>query len=537
MLPHTGSFEHRALSRVTFGARAAEVAEVQKIGWTAWVENQLNPPVGDEPQVEQHLRARRMRIAYAVQLPAGSSPGWPAVDEYRPLNYLYTPLPAIWDIVSKTEISIAPNERTRIQQELNAATWIRNAHARFQLREFMVDFWANHFNVGRQEDVYGAAALAVYDAEVVRPHVFGNFRAFLEAVATSAAMLRYLNNAESNATKPTENYVRELMELHTLGEDAYGGVTVPGVPERVLAGSYIANAHFTDQDVVAAAQAFSGWTLEHAQMGPDGPLPFTGRFFYNPRQHNSDAALFMGVDISEASGLAEPMAQGRRILDILAAHPATAAFISTKICRRIFGDTPPRSAIDRGIAVWAANVHAPDQIRRVVAAILHGPEVGAPPSKLRRPYERLVALFRTTDTIVNAYDGASTALFGLGDGLYAWPTPEGRPDHDLHWLSAAANHQFWTVMFDVLTHPSFGTRFWAQTPEIMTGSAEQIVEYWVGRMIGYSLPPAAMNALVRDVNTSPGVMAAYASKGVMNIENALRRLALLIATSPEFAIR
>jgi hypothetical protein len=46
-----------------------------------------------------------------------------------------------------------------------------------------------------------------------------------------------------------------------------------------------------------------------------------------------------------------------------------------------------------------------------------------------------------------------------------------------------------------------------------------------------------MDALVKDVSTSPGVMAAYASQGITNIENALRRLALLIATSPEFAMR
>jgi hypothetical protein len=138
---------------------------------------------------------------------------------------------------------------------------------------------------------------------------------------------------------------------------------------------------------------------------------------------------------------------------------------------------------------------------------------------------------------LNAYDEAHTALYGLGDGLYAWPTPDGRPDNDAYWLSSAGNHHFWNVMFEVLVHPSFRTSFWEQTPASVTGSAIQIVEYWVGRMVGYSLPPASMDALVKDVSTSPGVMAAYASQGITNIENALRRLALLIATSPEFAMR
>lgn len=99
---------------------------------------------------------------------------------------------------------MAANELTRIQQELCAATWIRNTHSKFQLREFMADFWNNHFNIGRQADIFGSATLPIYDSEVIRPRVFGNFRDLLGAVAKSAAMLRYLNNAESTAALPTK---------------------------------------------------------------------------------------------------------------------------------------------------------------------------------------------------------------------------------------------------------------------------------------------------------------------------------------------
>jgi uncharacterized protein (DUF1800 family) len=322
-----------------------------------------------------------------------------------------------------------------------------------------------------------------------------------------------------------------------LGADAYRGVAADETLAKVEAGQFRVASHFTDQDIVAASRAFSGWTLEHGQDGPSGPLPFTGRFVFNPAQHNTAAGAFMGIELSAATAYQPPVNQGRLILDILAAHPATARFVVGRICRRIFGDSPPQNVVDRAIAVWISHMSTPDQIKRVMEVILLSPEMGSPPSKLRRPYERLMALFRTTDTTINAYDDAYTALFGLGDGLYAWPTPDGRPDADAHWLSSAGNHRFWNVMFDVLVHPSFRTSFWAQTPTAVTGSAAQIVEYWVGRMVGYSLPRTSMDALVKDVMTPPGVMAAYASGGITNIENALRRLALLIATSPEFAMR
>ena len=44
-------------------------------------------------------------------------------------------------------------------QELGAATWIRNTHSRYQLREFMVDFWHNHFNIGKNENQIATAML------------------------------------------------------------------------------------------------------------------------------------------------------------------------------------------------------------------------------------------------------------------------------------------------------------------------------------------------------------------------------------------
>ena len=49
--------------------------------------------------------------------------------------------------------------------------------------------------------------------------------------------------------------------------------------------------------------------------------------------------------------------------------------------------------------------------------------------------------------------------------------------------------------------------------------------------------PAAMTALIEDAASATGAMAAYASGGALNIENALRRLVALIATSPEFGVR
>ena len=177
----------------------------------------------------------------------------------------------------------------------------------------------------------------------------------------------------------------------------------------------------------------------------------------------------------------------------------------------------------------------------MLAAILQdGDEIRAPltqNSKLRRPYERIIAFFRTTDTIVNAFDLASSAATALGDGLYVWPTPEGRPDTDAQWLSTSANLYNWNLPLLLLALPALRTALGAQTPSSARASPTLLVEYWVERMLGYALRPAAMTALIEDAASPTGAMAAYASGGALNIENALRRLVALIATSPEFGVR
>ena len=530
-LPTAPTFERIALNRVTFGARASDIARLKDMGWKAWVEDQLRAPPGDDAELASFLDSQMMFIKYNGLAAAKGIPGWPPVNQYRALTYLKQDVAGLWEVPRKIETAVAADEYDRIGKELNAVTWIRNSRSIYQLREFMVDFWNNHFNIGRQADFYATAALPVYDLSVIRPRAFGNFHDLLSAVATSASMLRYLDNASSTAAHPNENYAREILELHTLGGPAYMGVGKPGAkpgkPGDIAPG-------FNDQDIIQASRALSGWTLEQGQDGPNGPLPFTGKFVFNPAQHNPSAGVFMGVDLSKING----QAQGQAVLQIIANHPATADFICTKIARRIYGDGPPASVIARGKRAWVANRDQPDQIRRVLSAMLiDGDEIGGPGTKLRRPYERVIAYVRTADVLLSAFPKADIALAPLGDGIYAWPTPEGRPDMDSQWLSGMVNLYSWNFITVLLEQDSFHTSLATQTPEEIRGSADAVVEHWVNRMVGYTLRPAAMTALVADASAPTGAVAAITGRDPQKAEAAMRRLSALIAASPEFGMR
>jgi uncharacterized protein (DUF1800 family) len=236
------------------------------------------------------------------------------------------------------------------------------------------------------------------------------------------------------------------------------------------------------------------------------------------------------------------MQQGRKLLDILAYHPATAKFIVGKMARRIFGDTPPQSVIDRGVAAWLSNQLAPDQIGRVLhAMLLGGNEVmTAPVTKVRRPYERIIAMVRTTDMVLNAGTYMHSLLDSLTDGFFAWQAPDGRPDVNKYWLATGAMVSTWNLLFQVPHYPEFASRsLTLQTPVDALQSATAVVEYWVKRMVGHALSANAMNALVLDQAGSNGIPTIVRSSTAtaQRIENAHRRLISLIATSEEFSLR
>src|SRR5262249_30199931 len=76
--------------------------------------------------------------------------------------------------------------------------------------------------------------------EALRRHALGPFAGLLAAMVGDAAMLVWLDGAASKKEKPNENFAREFLELFTLGV-----------------------GHYTEQDIRAAARAFTGWSLEN----------------------------------------------------------------------------------------------------------------------------------------------------------------------------------------------------------------------------------------------------------------------------------
>src|SRR5581483_9022005 len=102
-------------------------------------------------------------------------------------------------------------------------------------RERWALFWCNQFTVSATK-LQTATIVGAFEAEAIRPHVFGRFEDLLVASSSHPAMLLYLDQAQSVGPDTTaarfmarngkgkaglnENLAREILELHTVGVDA-----------------------------------------------------------------------------------------------------------------------------------------------------------------------------------------------------------------------------------------------------------------------------------------------------------------------------
>lgn len=491
------------LRRLTFGPRIGDVGWLNTLGLHDWLDVQLAPDDAQDSELHNRLATFELPIRYAAGpgTPAGNGviQNWPAVDEHRPLNYLGAPIQSVWKL---TDRSVAMNdvERHRPRDEVIAATLLRAIYSRWQLREILVGFWHNHFNVDAYSSDQIAVALPSYDRDVIRTHALGNFRDMLEAVANSTAMQYYLSNRSSRAGAANENYARELFELHTLGRDAYLSDRydrwreVPGAEHNQPMG-------YIDQDVYEAARAFTGWTIEDGgRVDNRTQLPNSGRFTYVENWHDGYQKRVLATEFDPFQA---PLADGRKVLDLVAAHPATARFIARKLCMRIVGASVSDRTVEATAEVFKQFRHHPKQIALVVKAIVLSKDFEKRLPKIQQPLTLMASFVRATNLEFSPSEGLINQLAACGQRLFGWPTPNGIPDDDQFWMSANALRQRWSLLLGL------GRNAW-NNGAIPIGLLEKIdaitpntsVKYWLTALVGED-DTRARAAIVRTVQVSP----------------------------------
>jgi uncharacterized protein (DUF1800 family) len=499
--PDYSAFRHKlsnedqilhALDRLAFGPRKGDVEAVRKMGLKKWIERQLHPErIPENPELANKLaplESLRMTEADAVRhypppqfvlaIARGRQPMPDDPIERAAVQRVMQrikvrqgadalePAKKLEDVLSRDQIqtlragtpeqkkelmsSLAPDQaddvviamtpgmrnqsmaaaspevrrklllanapQAVIAYDLSEGKLYRAILSNRQLEEELADFWYNHFNVFLDK---GADRFLVptYERDAIRPHVLGRFRDLLEATASSPAMLFYLDNWQSVAPETqratqgkrparglNENYARELMELHTLGVD--GG--------------------YTQKDIIEVARCFTGWTIKQPRAG--------GTFTFNEKVHDKGEKVVLGVTIPAGGGRED----AEKLLDILAAHPSTAKFISKKLAQRFVADDPLPDLIARMAKKFQ---DTKGDIREVMKVMLTSKEFfsqGAYHAKVKSPFEMIASAIRATGAQVDFAFQLAQQIARLGQPLYRKLEPTGYSNANAEWVNSAS---------------------------------------------------------------------------------------------------
>jgi len=480
----------RWLTRATHGFSLPEHAAFLALGgddetcWAAWLAQQLNPAGIDDSACDN-------RIASAAFQTLGMTVPqlWTRRNQIGGSNYF---------------------ERMRPIAEVEAATIIRQIYSRRQLFEVMVGFWHDHFSTFGW-DYDGGPIFVQLDRDVIRPHALGNFRTMLEEVAKSTMMMYYLDQYASNRDGPNENYARELLELHTLGVENYGGILAPDDPSLPIGVGGDGNPvrlKYVDNDVYEAARALTGWTIRNGHW--QYPSENDGTFTYRLPWHDPSNKYILNRYFAYNAG--DNGNDGRKLFDILCGHPGTARFVATKLCRRFVGDAPSTALVDAAASLFQSTRSAPDQISQVVALILQSNEFKASwGTKMKRPAMSAVSALRGlladfTPVLDNSNAWTTTEEFlsrvrQTGHRWFYWPTPNGYPDVQSAWASSSALGMTFRLLARIpelhAVNGDNATPFIAdvhgQTLATFSDPAQRnannIVGYWCDRVLGYRPEP------------------------------------------------
>jgi Protein of unknown function (DUF1800) len=384
------------LNRFSFGPRPGEVERVARMGHRRWLAEQLAGP-DESPLLEAALVPHRAAFAPPAQL----LEDWLGED---------------WEETARSERQLRRETRPHFQehlQRLATAELTRDILSSRQLEAVMTDHWANHFNV-----FAGKGFVRLFEGDylerAIRPHALGKFSELLLATARHPAMLLYLDNAQSRKESRrvrqgkarrglNENYARELLELHTLGVD--GG--------------------YTQQDVQSVARILTGWSVVRVSEGGFD-------FVFRKSAHDRGEKSVLGEVFPAGQGEAE----GRRLLELLARHPATARHVARRLCIRFVADEPPVSCVE---AAALAYTQSDGDIRTVLGAISEDASFWSPSTrggKLKTPLELVASAARALGAQPDGSLVLGKALERLGEPLLQERVPTGYPDSEAAWASS-----------------------------------------------------------------------------------------------------
>lgn len=348
----------RFLMQSAMGANRAEIARVQALGYSGWIDQQMAMPASQSRW--DWLRSKGMDSSEYRNSQAGfDSCAW------------------------KKLISSPDTLRQRIC---------------FALSEILVVSIEGLVNGGG----WKAFAAANY-LDLLEANCFGNFRDLLQKISTNTAMslyLTYRGNSKYNPVTgalPDENYARELMQLFSIG------LVNLNQDGSLATQNGVAVESYGLEDITGLARVFTGWDFDLTGGNTSTPGYHRRPLRQYPNKHETGASSFLGQTIPAGISGEEALS---RSLDIIFAHPNVAPFIAKQLIQKLVTSNPSPAYVARVAAVFNHNgqangLNAKGDMKAVIKAILLDEEARNLNNtqlpyfgKVREPLQRFLAWAR-----------------------------------------------------------------------------------------------------------------------------------------------
>lgn len=407
------------------------------------------------------------------------------------------------DAVAALSIDLE-NQRAGLWQ----AWHVRLNQSRRPLLEKMTFFWHDHFATAISK--VGDANLMHLQNETIRTHALGSFRDLLLAITRDPAMMKWLDNLNSNRKAPNENYARELMELHTMGEDN----------------------GYTETDIQEAARALTGWRPTFTKTD-SGKRRFSGIRF-DPRRHDPGTKTVLGITGA---------LKDTDVVNILAERPETAEHLGRKLWRFFAVPDPTPKMIESTSRVYFAT---DGSIREIVRTILSSEEMYSNAAyrwRVKSPVELVVGATKALE-ISSTGNPERRFTRDMGQQLYNPPDPAGWRDGS-GWVNSntmLARSNFANEItrsrggWDGFSTSGVQHALISKITSLLidhgiTDSADEIVDWTLDLLVGGDVDEASRNVLVEHLGGEHHFDFAQASK-----DGSLQGMVYLTLTMPLYQI-
>lgn len=292
-------------------------------------------------------------------------------------------------------------------------------------------FWQNHFAANLGFD----ARANYYYHNTLRTYAVGNFKQLVKDITIDPNMLLFLNGVSNQSFSPNENYAREILELYTIGKGP-----------QIGPGDY---TNYTEDDVAAGAQIFTGWTIDGLRSTSIGVPVAVFNSIYHTSSDKQLSYHFNNQIISNGDSQ-----EYANYIDVIFQQPAVATFICTKLYRYFVNYDITSDVKNNVIPQMASTLIANNyEIQPVLEELFksdHFYDVSLRGTIIKNPYELIFSMLNTSNSFPN-FDAASNAQiqitlyylasqlgqdYGNPPSVGGWPAYYQEPSFSKLWINS-----------------------------------------------------------------------------------------------------